>query len=391
MREKLWTRSYIMTLIVMFGVFISAGIMMSVLGIHARNMTGLDTYVGMMITMYTIGAFSVRFLAGGLVDKFGAKLVILAGVAILSLGSVWLIFAENITQVLLARVLQGAGFGLASTAVTTLIAILSHPTRLFDAIGYAAVVQSLSSVIGPPIGFALIGQDYSRFTLLFSVSDIVGGVTFLLVMFTKQGQSTRAEKEIAEDGDGQIRWSWLSLPIIVLFMNSLSQSSILSFLPLYAIDKGFGGVGSFFSINALGMIASRFIMGSLVERYKKFPLIFINTAVYAVTIFLLTQATDVLQLLILAFPAGFAMGSVAPFINTYLLEIMPSNKKGLTNAIYFSTLDSGYGLGSVVWGVVAMSVGYTRTFHFAALLQVVAVLLTLGQIKLLRKNRSNFL
>lgn len=115
------------------------------------------------------------------------------------------------------------------------------------------------------------------------------------------------------------------------------------------------------------------------------------SAVFGATVFLFTQVTSFTQLLLLAFPAGFAMGSVAPFINTFLLEGMPGNKKGLASGLYFSTIDIGYGLGPVMWGVVAMSFGYSRMYLIAATLQIAAVLLTLSQIKLLRKNRSNIL
>lgn len=391
MKEKLWTRSYIMTLAIMFGLFVSAGVVMSVIGIYAKNLTGLDTYAGMMFTTYGMGALAVRFLAGNLVDRFSAKSVILAGTLILGVGSLWQYLAPDITQLLFSRVFQGAGFGLATTAAITQLAMICPPSRLVDGVGFGAVAQSLSAVLSPLIGFRLIGSEYTGFPLLFLASLAIVGVTFLLVFFTKQGENSVHTEVSTDDGDGKIRWSWLSLPVLILFLSSLSQSSIMSFLPLFAIEKNFGGVGSFFSINAIGMIASRFVMGALVNRYKKFPLIFYMSAVFGATVFLFTQVTSFTQLLLIAFPAGFAMGSVAPFINTFLLEVMPGNKKGLASGLYFSTIDIGYGLGPVMWGVVAMSFGYSRMYLIAATLQIAAVLLTLSQIKLLRKNRSNIL
>lgn len=263
-----------MTLAIMFGLFVSAGVVMSVIGIYAKNLTGLDTYAGMMFTTYGMGALAVRFLAGNLVDRFSAKSVILAGTLILGVGSLWQYLAPDITQLLFSRVFQGAGFGLATTAAITQLAMICPPSRLVDGVGFGAVAQSLSAVLSPLIGFRLIGSEYTGFPLLFLASLAIVGVTFLLVFFTKQGENSVHTEVSTDDGDGKIRWSWLSLPVLILFLSSLSQSSIMSFLPLFAIEKNFGGVGSFFSINAIGMIASRFVMGVLVNRYKKFPLIF---------------------------------------------------------------------------------------------------------------------
>ena len=102
--------------------------------------------------------------------------------------------------------------------------------------------------------------------------------------------------------------------------------------------------------------------------------------------FFITQVSSIQLLLLLAFPAGFAMGSVAPIINTYLIQTLPGNKKGLANALYFSALDIGYGIGSVIWGVIAMKMGYVQVFYAASMLQGAAILMTVLQMKVLNKN-----
>ena len=80
------------------------------------------------------------------------------------------------------------------------------------------------------------------------------------------------------------------------------------------------------------------------------------------------------------------MGSVAPIINTYLIQTLPNNKKGLASTLYFSSLDIGYAIGSVIWGVVAMKLGYVQVFYIAAFLQVIAILVTILHMKILRNN-----
>lgn len=396
MKVKLWTRRYIMALIAMFGIYMVSGVLLSVMAIHAKNLTGLDSYAGMMVTSFTLGALAVRFLAGGLIDRFGSKKVILAGIGVLLAGSVWLLMGKDITQIIISRTLQGVGFGLSATATSTLIATICHPSRLLEGISYSAVAQSLTSVIGPSVGFWIIGTSYDRFNALFLAAVGIAGITLLIMIFQRnesaQSENVQAvhsqsrKQQASEYPSGRIRWAFISLPILVLFMNALSQSAITSFLALYTISLGLQGVGSFFSINALGMISSRFIMNRLVRRYGEFRMILINTIIFVCCIFFITQVSSIQLLLLLAFPAGFAMGSVAPIINTYLIQTLPGNKKGLANALYFSALDIGYGIGSVIWGVIAMKMGYVQVFYAASILQGAAIFMTVLQMKVLNKN-----
>ena len=386
MNTKLWTRNYTVGLIVMFGIYMVSSILLSVMAIHAKNLTGLDTYAGLMVTTFTLGALGVRFLAGGLIDRFGSKRVIITGLIILVAGSIWLMMSQAILQVLIARVLQGIGFGLAATATSTLIATICHPDRLLEGISYLAVTQSLTAVIGPSIGFFIIGVDYDRFSVLFAVAVAVGIATFLLMLFEKSPHDVVQHEHTSKSGQTLIKWSLIVTPLLVLFMNALSQSALVSFLALYAISMNLIGVGSFFSINAVGMIASRFIMNKLVKKYGQFPMILLNTSIFALSIFFITQASTIGQLLLIAFPAGFAMGSIAPIINTNVIQTLPANKKGLANALYFSALDVGYGAGSIIWGLIAMNFGYQQVFYIAASLQVLGLLLILIHMRIVSQN-----
>ncbi len=385
MEVKLWTKNYIMALIVMFFIYMTSAILLSLMAIHAKNLTGMDTYAGLMVSTFTLGALSVRFLAGGLIDKFNSKKVILSGIVFMIASSLWMLVTKDMTQILIARTLQGLGFGLSATATSTLVATLCHPDKLLEGISYLSVTQSLTMVLGPSIGFWIVGAQYDRFDLLFVTAVGLSVATLIIMLFEKGGHEVVHKGHVVEK-NSKVKWAVVVLPLTVLFMNALSQSAITSFLALYAISLGVVGIGSFFSVNAAGMIVSRFIMNKLVRRFGQMPILLMNSAIFAICIFGLTQVTSIVQLLIIAFPAGFAMGSVAPIVNTYVIQSLPSDKKGMANALYFSGLDIGYGLGSVIWGLIASNMGYIQVFHFSALLQVIAIGAVVVQIGMTRKK-----
>lgn len=383
MTKKLWTKSYLLAILVMFGLYMFTHILMSVMSVYAKNLTGLDSYAGLMTSVFTLGALSVRFLAGSLIQRSGCKKVILAGIVLIIVSTALFFPCHNTVLALVARGLQGIGFGLSATATGTYIATLCHPSRMLEGISYVSVSQSLAAVLGPSVGFGIIGASYDRFNGLFVAAMAIASATLILMTFEKESRSP-GRSQTEQESSQKIQWKLIVLPVMILFMNSLTQSALVSYLALFAISMDFSGVGMFFTVNAVGMIASRFVMNRLVRRFGNFTVVLINSLIFAASVLLLTQVRNISQMLLIAFPAGFSMGAVAPIVNTYLIQSMPDHKKGLANAIYFSTLDGGYCLGSVGWGLVASTLGYACIFFIASIIQFAAVFVSLIQIRKVR-------
>ena len=393
MNERLWTKKYAAAVLVMFGIYLISGSLLSALAIFAKQLTGQDASAGLMTGLFTIGALAVRFQAGGMVDRFGGRRVILGGIALLIVGSFVLLTSGRIEQAYAARLIQGIGFGVAATATGTYIAGICPGSRLLEGISYTAVAQSLTMVLGPAIGFFLIGPAYDRFPSLFWAAIVIGFGTLALMLLVRDtdmaggaGTPETGKAGEAPSSYGGILRPTVLLPIFVLFLNALSQSAIASFFALYAISLSVSGIGTFFTINAAGMITSRFIMNRLVRRFGDFPMVILHTIVFGLCILSLTQAKTAFQLMLPAFPAGFAMGSIAPIINTFVIRQLPGNRKGLANALYFSALDLGYALGSIGWGLVATFAGYRSIFFAAALVQAAGLALGLVQTRIIREK-----
>lgn len=380
MEEKLWTKKYILATIILFAVCLCSNIVLSPLTIFAKNLTGLDTYAGLMTSVFTIAALSVRFIAGILLDKFGSKKVVLGGIIMMTLSAFLFIGCTSIKWAVVYRLMQGIGFGIASTGASTYVVKMCNPNKILEGVSYASIANSLTGVVGPSIAYAILGDNYDRFQLLFIISLIICILTLGLILVAKDVSIIKTNKNIKNHQ--KIKWTILIVPILVLFLNSLTQSAITSFITLYAISLGFIGAGSFFSINAIGMIASRFIMNKLVKRFGDFKMLLFNSLLFFISVYLISQINSMIQLLILAFPAGFATGAIAPIVNTFLIKRMPESKNGLANATYYASMDIGYALGSLLWGVVARISGYTSIFYLGAIIQIVCIILCLIEMKM---------
>jgi Arabinose efflux permease len=380
MQQKLWTKQYISALFVLFGICMGVTTVLAILPIFAKNLSGLDVHAGLMISLFALTALSMRFVSGRIVENFGCKKVILGGLFLTLLSAILYINCERIFLALLYRAMQGIGFGISQTAISTYISKICPPSSLMEGINYAAIVASFANVLVPPLSFILIGKDLDQFKAVFSVAVVIALITIIIMIFSKDVKLTVKSEPKGERGTAK-EWLLLALPAVVLFLNCLSQSAITSFISLYAISLGFTNAGAFFSINAIGMICSRFIISKLAKKYGIFHLVVVNSALFGISLFFIANVTSSWQLLALALPAGFSMGAVAPIVNVFMLRKIPKNRDGIANALYYSAMDVGYGVGSFIWGLLATVVGYANLFFIAAVIQILCITLGIIQIK----------
>ncbi len=373
--NTLWTGKYILAVLILFGLCLVSNMVLSALTIFAKNLTNLDTYAGLMTSIFTLGALSVRLLTGFFLDRFNCKRVILFGLGLMFISTLLFLFCDSIFTALVYRLIQGFGFGIASTGASTYTIKNTNPDYLLEGVSYSSIANGLTAVIGPSIGYSLIGLDYNRFDRLFIVGVVIIIITAVMMVLGRDVSKTEGGSPELSNKQEVINKKILIVPLIILFCNSLTQSGVVSFMSLFAISLGFSGVGMFFSINAVGIIASRFVMNRLVRKFGKFPMIIFNSFIFGISIYFISGVSSVVQLMVLAFPAGFAMGSVAPIVNTYVVENLPEAKIGIGNALYYSSLDLGYGIGSLVWGLVATSLSYQSIFIMGALIQVICIVL----------------
>lgn len=383
MEENLWTYRFIRAVIALSGVYLISNTLISVLAIFAKQLSGLDTSAGLMISLFTLGSVSVRFLTGKITRIFGTKIVVTGGILLIMVGSTLFILSNSINFAMFSRIIQGVGFGIATTALTTSIANICPSSRLLEGIGYMSIALSITSVIGPAIGFYIIGKNYSRFNALFIFTLIVALVVLIMLLLEKKPAKPPRQNMLNNQNlnllSSNIHYGLLVVPTLIIFFNSLSQSAVVSFLALYAINKSMTGIGMYFSINSIGMILSRFLVRYLARPNNTFLLIRIFTLIYGLSLLGIIAANTTGMLYLLALPTGFAIGATGPLLNTYMLQTVPDHKKSMANAIFYSTLDIGYGIGSIGWGFFAKNLGYDLIFPVAAILQIFVLIFTFIQ------------
>ena len=390
MKERLWTRNFILALVITIGVNLACNLLLSTISIYAKQITSTDAYAGVMTGAFTLAALFIRIVAGKMLDKIGRRKVLMFGVGFTVLSTVAYLLTNNIYIIIFLRVMQGVGFGISSTAIATIVTDVTPESRMLEGIGYSGVGITITTAIGPSIALALVGENYDKFNVLFIVTAAVALFTILLSFKLSYKEVVSKKEEGTCDGEG-ISISKIIIPSIVLFIAAVAESTILAFAALYGIELGFSNIGLFFTINAMGILASRLFINQIVNKLGTNVVVSSGVLIFAASIFGIAVTKTYIMLIIMGFLCGVMVGSLLPIVNLLILDSASKSSRGMANAIYYALIDGGYGIGSIMWGQVVVACGYRWIYAYSSISLVVAFLIFVTSIVKSKRKSSEAL
>jgi MFS family permease len=146
-----WTRLAACTaaaaLLQLDGTLITVALPSVAHGLHVRG-----SATSAVLSAY-FGAYALLLIPGGeLVDRFGPRRLALTGLALFAVGAAAGALVSNFTELIIARVIQGAGAGLVSPAALA-GAVSGFPAeRRGSALGIWGASAGMSNLLGPLLG-----------------------------------------------------------------------------------------------------------------------------------------------------------------------------------------------------------------------------------------------
>ena len=167
------------------------------------------------------------------------------------------------------------------------------------------------------------------------------------------------------------------MPVALLgSLIGLSYASVLSYLSIYAQEKGLLALAStFFLVFAAVMLLTRPFTGRLFD--EKGPQYVYNTWVYtfAIGLVLLANMDSRLSFLVAGGFVGFGYGALVPSFQTLAVQSTKHERSGYATATFFTFFDSGLALGSYVLGLIALHYGYQNVYLLSAFLAVIVFII----------------
>jgi len=128
--------------------------------------------------------------AGRLGDLFGQRNLFALGLFVFTVASALCGLSQDVTQLILARILQGIGGALLTPQTLAIIASLFPPERRGAAFGVWGAVAGLATITGPTLGGAIITYIDWRWIFYINVPIGIGALiaTFLIIPDLRPGR-----------------------------------------------------------------------------------------------------------------------------------------------------------------------------------------------------------
>ena len=163
----------------MLGLFLSAldqTILGTVLPRISADLGGGDT-IAWVVSGYLLANTAVTPVYGKLSDIFGRKKMLQTAILLFTLGSLLSALAQDMLQLILFRVLQGAGGGGLMAMAFAVVADIVPPRQRGRYQGYFSTVWGLSSILGPALGGLF--ADYLDWRWVFWINLPIGIAAWL--------------------------------------------------------------------------------------------------------------------------------------------------------------------------------------------------------------------
>jgi EmrB/QacA subfamily drug resistance transporter len=144
-----------------------------------RDLGGLDQ-LSWVVTAYLLGATVTMPLWGRASDLYGRKPLFLAAIGVFLAGSALSGAAQDLTQLIAFRALQGLGAGGLMTLAMAIVAEIVSPRERGRYQGYIQMVFVIASVAGPLLGGLF--ADHLSWRWVFYVNLPIGAATIALIV-----------------------------------------------------------------------------------------------------------------------------------------------------------------------------------------------------------------
>jgi predicted MFS family arabinose efflux permease len=380
-----WLVPFGVTLVAMFALQLSnlgfSPLLPSIQREFAMSYTQLGTFTG----MYGLLAMILSVPAGVSARYFGERRVLALGLLGVAAGSLMLGEAWSAESAIAFRGATIFGYRFAFVSVLIAVTLTAPPALRGRTMGVVGATSSLASVIGAPLGGALVREFTWRNAILgYAGMAALGAALFWLLYRPAPDARAASADPHAAGGSGR---SAFASPVVwtlalIVGLGGFGQFTVTYFVPsvadsLYGLDAAAAGV--IISTGYLTAMAVNLLIGVLVDRFNKLLVLGAVFVMLATASAALTVEHEIVFRVATATVIGFGF-TAANQLYGLAGSVMPRREAG--NAMGVVSLGAGlFGfLGPQLLGILR---DWTGSFQAGFYMVAMADVLTLGLIAIL--------
>lgn len=326
---------------------------------------GRPDLIGWIVGLFTIGAFSSRFISGRIADSagrrpvmlFGTWVTMIAGLGYILIGwlqpelsSAWRGVPMVVWLFLLLRFLHGMSTGFRPTGTTAFLTDTTPLNRRGEALGYLGVAGNAGMAGGPALGSWLTVEF--GYDAMFLTSSALGVLALILTLRLPESlpNSRKVRLQDLNVFSGPVL-DWSSWPAsMALLPVAFAFGAFLTITPDFVDSLGYVYKGSFNTIIVIASISMRLFAGKASDRLGRVPLLIIGSALLAVGMFGLALAQSQLTAALAGVVYGMSIGINMPAIFAWTADLAKPGKIALALGTMLMALEVGIGAGAVFSG-----------------------------------------
>lgn len=368
----LWTRPFMLVCGIHLFAYSSYAAVNPTFAAYLDTVTHSESLIGVAFGVFTFTAMIVRPLAGWLLDRVGRRFVQAAAAIALAGATVSFSWITVIWGAIFLRMVHGIAWGINSTATPTIAADVVPSERRSEGFGYFGIVPNIALMSMPPISL-WVAHEFG-FGVQFAGAALLALLALgPLVALDNTTPSTNSVGEL---------YAREAVPAaLIVALASVPLGAIDALLPLYAPTVGLANAGLFFTVMGGAIVLGRSVLGRLPGSTSLLLSVSFVLQVGGLLIVAVAPAFFVVGGLPLGlltgaalFGAGFAL--VFPLLQSVAVSATHADQNGSATATILIGMDLGIGLGAIIFGVIAETVGFTPVYISAALFSLSGLLMT---------------
>jgi MFS family permease len=337
--------------------------------IYLHEVRGFDLALsGALMSVIAITGLIVTGPGGTLIDRYGARAVLLAGLTAMIAGNALLAFATHPASAAVALVLIGVNFGVSWPGFNALIASVTAGDLRQQYFGINFALVNLGIGIGGVIGGFYVDVDSPEtFTVIFLVDAASSLIPMALLLGPLRHVRTQAEPSVDSPATGgyleiirQPAILWLTLLTFIAMFIGYGQME--AGFPAYArqvAEVSTRVIGLSFAVNTAVIVLLQFTVLKRISGRRRTRVMMVMAAVWAIS-WLVLGATGLLPgtltaaIGVLAFMGVFAFGEtlLQPTVPAVYNDLASDRNRGRVNAINSAAFQAGAITGPIAAGLL---------------------------------------
>ncbi len=356
---KLWTRSFALVCLAACFAYSSTSILGPIIPLRVVDLGGSSATAGIVIAIFGAIGFILRPLAGRLIDAWKATGVFAYGSVLVGLGSLSWLVPSGVTPYF-AQIATGVGWSGVGPGGQSMVGILTPATRRGEAAGYYQVALTAGPAALPALGLWLL--DANGFAIVFLLAGLLGFFgAFAVVGIESQPRPVRPAQRSQSFLSALFEKEAL-LPSSFVLLSISTGPATTSFLPLLARDRGIDNVAAIFLIGGVVAVVAQLTLGRASDRIGRDASLFVGFVISAVGIFLFTQATTFVTLLLASLIYRVGGAAITPAAMAMVMDRTPAGRQGAAWATFSASFQLAFMVGGLLSGFIISAAGYNALY-----------------------------